>query len=94
MIQTANKDIQWYLGIDCYNTLYQGTVDNLSFYDICLTADMAAQLYQSQNSETASGSVTGISLNKEKVTLNGAKSIEALYAVFQPQNADLHLFHC
>lgn len=83
-----HKDMQWYLGIDCYNTLYQGTIDNLSFYESCLTADMAAQLYQSQNSETISGNVTGISLNKEEAALNGAGSIEALYAIFQPQNAE------
>lgn len=79
---------EWYLGIDPYNTLFRGSIDNLAFYNSCLSAEIISQLYTKEKSDSAGGRVNGITLDKNTVTLNSYGSTASLCANVQPSNAE------
>lgn len=77
----------WYLGIDPYNTLFHGGFDNLEFYNSCLSKEMVSELYIKEKSGSGNEKVTGITLNKNNVILNGYGDTISLYANIEPKNA-------
>lgn len=83
----CNKYTQYYLGTDCYNIPFKGCIDNISFYNTCISESQAESIYNSVNTTPVSGNVTGISLNKSSLSLNGYGSMEALYANITPASA-------
>ncbi len=78
---------EWYLGIDPYNPLLRGSVDNLAFYNSCLSAEIISQIYTKEKSDSTGSSVNGIALNKNTVVLNSYGDTDFLYANVQPDNA-------
>lgn len=83
----CNKNTQYYLGTDCYNIPFKGCIDNIAFYNTCISETQAESIYNNGKNTPASGKVTGISLNKSSLYLNGYGSSEALYASIAPGNA-------
>lgn len=83
----CNKDTQYFVGLDCYNIPFKGCMDNIAFYNKCIGEDLARNIYNSEKNTAAAGSITGISLDKKTVSLNGYGSVAALFADIEPYNA-------
>lgn len=83
----AGHDMEYYLGIDPYNTLFHGSIDNAAFYNSCLSAETVAEIYQKEKSSTGNEKVTGITFNKQEVILNSYGSSYALFPKIEPKNA-------
>lgn len=84
----CNKDTSYYLGIDCYNMPFKGCIDNIAFYNTCLSDSQAENIYNAGKNTIASGKVTGVSLSEAKLSLNGYGDKKALYASIFPGNAE------
>lgn len=84
----VGENTAFYLGIDCYNTLFQGCIDNVEFYDSCLLAENVSALYTEEKSAAVSSEVTGISLNKKELTLHQYGEESPLFATVSPQQAE------
>lgn len=84
----VSNNTEWYLGIDPYNTLFRGSVDNLNFYNSCLSEEVVSQIYTKEKNDSAKANVNGITLNKSEITLNGYGNTASLYANIQPNNAE------
>ena len=82
-----SEKTEWYLGIDCYNTVFTGMFDNVEFYDSCLSEEAVSELYHQEKDSSAAETVTGISLNKTSAVLSGYGAVEPLYAELSPNNA-------
>ncbi len=83
----CGKDTNYYLGIDCYNIPFKGCIDNVAFYDTSLSESMVNSIYNNENSENISEKVTGISLNKNSLSLSDYGSKALLYADIEPESA-------
>ncbi len=84
----CNKDTSYYLGLDCYNVPFKGCIDNIAFYNTCLSDSQAEAVYNTGKNTAASGKVTGISLSETSLSLNGYGDTKALYASISPGNAE------
>ncbi len=83
-----SEKTEWYLGIDCYNTLFTGSFDNIEFYDTCLSREAVSEVYSRGKNSAAQGAVIGISLNKNNMALSGYGAVGALYARISPENVE------
>ena len=79
---------EWYLGIDPYNVLFKGSIDNLEFYNSCIAPEIVSDIYTNEKNNSAKAKATGITLDKNEATLNSYGSMVSLHAQIQPDNAE------
>jgi len=83
----CNKDTQYYLGLDCYAMPFKGCMDNVAFYDTCLTESQVESIYNTERNAPGNGKVTGISLSNDSLHLAGYGDKKTLYANVLPDSA-------
>lgn len=83
----TGHDMEYYLGIDPYNTLFCGSFDNVEFYDSCLLAETVTELYKQEKNMVTDEKITKVTLNKKEVILNRYGSFYPLFADIEPKNA-------
>lgn len=84
----SSVNTEWYIGIDPYNTLFKGSIDNLGFYNSCLTQEIVSNIYINEKNSSTGTKVTGITLDKKEVTLNSYGGMVSLNAKIEPDNAE------